>query len=207
MDQHTITKLMHSAERLFATHGFTGTSLRQITREADVNVAAVHYHFGSKEALFLAVLNRRLLPFVEYSLARLDEVQAQSMLLPEHLVQAFVASCLHFVEAQQDEAVWFVKLLSRLMLDEYRVFRESLAHEYEDYVGRFLAAFSRALPNLPLPIVRWRMHLSLSTLFNAFAGNDVLKALTHREWVNAKVPSQVAQFVVPFVVAGLKAPA
>ena len=50
------------------------------------------------------------------------------------------------------------------------------------------------------------MHIALSTLFNSFAGNDVLKALARREWVNAKNPEQVARYVVPFVVAGLVAP-
>lgn len=62
-DSQTITRILSAAESHFALHGFFASSLRQIMREAQVNVAAAHYHFGSKEALFLAVIHRRIAPF------------------------------------------------------------------------------------------------------------------------------------------------
>ena len=75
-DSQTIEKILHVAEEHFAVHGFFASSLRQITRDAEVNVAAVHYHFGSKEALFVAVLNRRIVPFVQSVLCGLAQIQA-----------------------------------------------------------------------------------------------------------------------------------
>ncbi len=205
-DSQTIEKILRVAEEHFAVHGFFATSLRQLTREADVNVAAVHYHFGSKETLFVAVLNRRILPFVTRVLDSVSAEASSKNLSAEDIVCSFVDACLHFARQQDREAVLVTRLVSRLMLDEYKMFRELLAKEYEDIVAKFQAAFERALPHLSAETVRWRMHFALSTLFNAFAGNDVLKALAHREWVNARNPEQVARFVVPFVVAGLNAP-
>ena len=205
-DSQTIEKILRVAEEHFAVHGFFATSLRQLTREADVNVAAVHYHFGSKETLFVAVLNRRILPFVTMVLDSVSAEASSKNLSAEDIVRSFVDACLHFARQQDREAVLVTRLVSRLMLDEYKMFRELLAKEYEDIVAKFQAAFARALPHLSAETVRWRMHFALSTLFNAFAGNDVLKALAHREWVNARNPEQVARFVVPFVVAGLNAP-
>src|SRR4030095_1134131 len=58
----TKDKILDAAEALFMEHGFEATTLRQITAAASVNLAAVHYHFGSKEELFEAVLTRRLDP-------------------------------------------------------------------------------------------------------------------------------------------------
>ena len=58
----TKERLLETAEALFMEHGFEATGLRQITTDANVNLAAVHYHFGGKEELFQAVLRRRLDP-------------------------------------------------------------------------------------------------------------------------------------------------
>ena len=54
----TRERLLDAAEHLFAHHGIGSTSLRSITAEAETNLASVHYHFGSKEALIEAVFAR-----------------------------------------------------------------------------------------------------------------------------------------------------
>lgn len=205
-DSLTIEKILTVAEQHFAVHGYFATSMRQLTREAEVNVAAVHYHFGSKEALFLAVLKRRIAPFVTMVLDNMQRKNQAEGLKPEDLVTAFVDVCLLYAREYEREAVLVTRLVTRLMVDEYKIFREQLAQEYADVIEQNLHLFEQALPHLDKETVRWRMHIALSTLFNSFAGNDVLKALAKREWVNAKNPEQVAHYVVPFVVAGLNAP-
>ena len=57
---NTKERILGAAEELFAQHGFAGTSLRQVTSRADVNIAAVNYHFGSKENLVNEVFRRRM---------------------------------------------------------------------------------------------------------------------------------------------------
>ena len=61
----TKQKLLDVAEHLFAVRGYHNTSLRMITAAAEVNLAAVNYHFGGKEGLLAAVFSRRLLPLNE----------------------------------------------------------------------------------------------------------------------------------------------
>src|SRR5438034_3826764 len=68
-------KILDAAEALFMEHGFEATTLRQITAAAGVNLAAVHYHFGSKEELFHAVLTRRLDPMNQERLALLTQFE------------------------------------------------------------------------------------------------------------------------------------
>src|ERR1043165_9284312 len=72
----TTERILDAAERLFADHGFEGTSIRSIVNLADVNLAAIHYHFRSKEALLEAVLTRRISIVNEARLKRLDLAEA-----------------------------------------------------------------------------------------------------------------------------------
>lgn len=207
MDSLTIEKILRTAEQHFATHGFFASSVRQITREAGVNVAAVHYHFGSKESLFVAVLNRSIVPFAQSVWQGLQQEQAnKSVLQVEDVVDIFIHACFDLINQREQGAALFSKLFSRLMLDEYRIFREALVADNQHLADFLLNVFQAALPSLTVEAVRWRMHLALSTLFNAFAGNDVVKALMPAVVVNARDPIQVARYVKPFVVAGLKAP-
>ncbi|HVJ62842.1 MAG TPA: TetR/AcrR family transcriptional regulator, partial [Tahibacter sp.] len=76
--QHFSTKerILGAAEQLFATHGFAGASLRQVTAAANVNLAAVNYHFGSKENLINEVFRRRLDDLNAHRLEELDKALA-----------------------------------------------------------------------------------------------------------------------------------
>ena len=71
----TKDKILDAAEALFMEHGFEATSLRSITTAAAVNLAAVNYHFGSKEELFQAVLTRRLDPMNQERLDLLTRLE------------------------------------------------------------------------------------------------------------------------------------
>src|SRR5438132_11926503 len=73
----TKTRILDAAERLFVEHGFEATSLRQLTAAAGVNLAAVNYHFGSKEELFQAVLTRRLDPMNQERIERLGRLERE----------------------------------------------------------------------------------------------------------------------------------
>lgn len=57
LPQGTRERLLLVAREVFSEHGFKGATVREICRRAEVNVAAVNYHFSSKEALFMAALN------------------------------------------------------------------------------------------------------------------------------------------------------
>src|SRR5918995_5698455 len=94
--QHeTRTRILDAAEELFMQHGFEGTSMRQLTTQAGVNLAAVNYHFGSKDALIEAVFRRRLDPMNAARIAALDELEASGRALaPDALIRAFIGESL-----------------------------------------------------------------------------------------------------------------
>src|ERR1700752_3751032 len=74
----TKPRILDAAEALFMEHGFEATSLRSITAAASVNLAAVNYHFGSKEELFQTVLTRRLDPMNHARVGLLTRLEAEA---------------------------------------------------------------------------------------------------------------------------------
>ena len=72
----TRERILNAAELLFVEQGFEATSLRQITTKAAANLAAVNYHFGSKQALIREVFERRLRVLNAERLAQLDAAVA-----------------------------------------------------------------------------------------------------------------------------------
>src|SRR5260370_2202351 len=74
----TKEKILDTAERLIGECGYAATSLRQIIAEAGVNLAAVHYHFGSKEELLDALVARKATPLNEARMTQLERVEAEA---------------------------------------------------------------------------------------------------------------------------------
>src|SRR6476660_6733632 len=100
--QHeTRTRILDAAEELFMLHGFEGTSMRLLTSKAGVNLAAVNYHFGSKDALIEALFRRRLDPMNAAriaELARLEEEANGRPLAADAIIRAFVGQSLRHME-------------------------------------------------------------------------------------------------------------
>src|SRR5512134_3133369 len=91
----TKERILDAAEALFMVQGFTATSLRMITTRAGVNLAAVNYHFGSKDELVRAVFTRRLGPLNRERVALLEELEEQAggrPLVPEQVLEAFLTA-------------------------------------------------------------------------------------------------------------------
>jgi len=91
--QHTDTRerILDAAESLFVEHGFEATSMRMITGRAGVNLAAINYHFGSKEALIQDVFRRRLTWLNQERLRALERYEAEAKgapLKPHQIVHA-----------------------------------------------------------------------------------------------------------------------
>lgn len=183
------------------------TSMRLITQQAAVNLAAVNYHFRSKEALFEAVFLRRLGPWASDCLRQLDALEARigagsEPLTVEAVVAAYVGPALSLSKDPSRGGPMFVRLFSRVLVENHRQLRETVSRQYGDLAARYLRALARALPGLSEAELQWRMHLGFSVVFHAFAGNDVLKVFG-RSAVSARDPDLIVRHIVPFIVAGL----
>ncbi|WP_028448954.1 MULTISPECIES: TetR/AcrR family transcriptional regulator [Chitinibacter] len=203
----TATRILNAAELLFIEHGFAGTSMRQITAAAEVNIAAVNYYFGSKDGLFQAVFERRAEPFVRLSLGKLTELEKTPAIKdPMAIASSFLSAALEMGRNPEHGGLVFVRLLARSYVEPNSVLKEKMPQRYGDLTRRYQLALEGALPHLSSAEVAWRFHFVTSAMFNAFAGNHVLRLFMAQPMVNSRDPQLVADMLLPFITAGLTGP-
>lgn len=207
--QATSTRILDVAEELFMEHGYEATSLRQITRAARANLAAVNYHFGSKEELFEAVLTRRLDPMNLERIELLDQVEraaGSSPLTCEPILAAMLLPALKLARDRERGGNNFLRLLGRAYADPAPFIRNFLSGQYATMIARFKAAFGRALPELPRQELTWRLHFVMGALSYTLAGTDALKLIAQLNPVEVDNDERLIARLAPFLAAGLKAP-
>ncbi len=189
--------------------GFEATSMRAITAEAGVNLAAVNYHFGSKERLIEEVFSRRLTGLNAERLRLLDELEAEAHgkpLAPERIIKAFFGVALRLSQDREHGGRTFVRLLGRAYTEPARFIRDYLAGRYAEVLARFKKALVRSLPHIPTDELIWRMHFMFGTMSYTIAGTDALQLIASCELKQADDAEAVIRRVIPFLVAGLTAP-
>jgi len=204
--------LLDAAERLFARVGIERASLRAITREAGANLASVHYHFGSKDALIQAVFARRLGPInrerVEL-LTRLQE-EAGSEAVPLHdILFAFVEPVMRMLRhrdpAEARAAHELARLVVQALNDPEGPAREIVLREFHEVKERFLAALARALPDLPREDLFWRFHFMVGAMAHT-ASSSYMVAQLSDGLCDACDVDGMTERLVAFVAAGLQGP-
>jgi AcrR family transcriptional regulator len=205
----TKERILDSAERLFATHGFDGTSLRDITADAGVNLAAVNYHFGSKLSLLRSVFARRFEPINRDRIKRLDKLEeyaATNGRMPEveDILRALFAPI--FERLREANGGWgqVIQLVGHTHSELNADIRNAFMSQFEEVVVRFMSAIRRVLPHLSDEVLRYRC------LFLIGAMAHTLVFSQHRGLpLLAPVPDPRVSLenLVSFCVAGLRAPA
>jgi AcrR family transcriptional regulator len=154
----TRTQILDAAERLFAEHGFRGTSVRAITDLAGANLAAVGYHFGSKADLLAAVIRRVVEPIIAAQDAGLDRLLAQTPDPPvSELVAAFAGPLFDEMPADAEGGARRSRLIVTIFGDPAEEMRSWTGSAEDTVRDRYLAAFGRALPGLSPPELWFRM--------------------------------------------------
>jgi AcrR family transcriptional regulator len=178
----TQDQILQAAESLFIKHGFEATTLRQITATAGVNLAAVNYHFGSKETLLQEVFKHRLRQLNEERLSALDRLEKQAAgkpVKPTKILDAFFGTLLRLAQADPKGGANFLRLLGRTLSEPSDFIRIFLASEYEEVLRRYKEALIKSLPDVPREEILWRFHFMLGATAYAIAGTDSLKLLAH----------------------------
>ena len=198
----TKDRILGAAEELFAQHGFAGTSLRQVTTRADVNIAAVNYHFGSKENLVNEVFRRRM---DEMSARRLAQLKAALQQHPgelEPVLAAFVEPALAMAQDRHGGGA-FIRVIARAYAEKNDNLRKFLSNQYGHVLRDFAKAIAGCVPALGKEQLYWRLDFLSGALTYAMADFGMIKRPsglsyhTHRE--------RAARELIRFASAGLKA--
>ena len=197
----TKDRILGAAEELFAQHGFAGTSLRQVTSRADVNIAAVNYHFGSKENLVNEVFRRRMDEMSRRRLAALEAAQAEAPGELEPVLAAFVEPALAMAQDRHGGGA-FIRVIARAYAEKNDSLRKFLSDQYGHVLREVARAIATCVPGLSKEELYWRLDFLAGALTYAMADFGLIKRpanvaeATHRE--------RAARELIRFAAAGFR---
>lgn len=204
----TKTALLDAGERLFADRGFAATSLRDLTAAAGTNLAAVNYHFGSKDALAKAVLHRRIAPINAERLRRLAALPARAGVAA--IVRAFVEPPLtHGCDDDDDDEPAperMCRVFGRLSVEQPPFLRAFLEQQFRAVATRFHAALQRVLPGLDGAAIWWRLHFVVGAMAHTLQNSHLLPSLS-RGTCGPVDRAALCEQLVAFATGGLRAAA
>lgn len=202
----TKDRILDSAEHLFASQGFAATSLRQITSEAAVNLAAVNYHFQSKDLLIEAVLRRKVEPINARRLDMLDALESQLPDVVPTLEEVLKAFILPVLDAG----------LLGVELGEFPIVMGRLLNTPDDWaqgmIDRVLGAvkvrvaqgINRAVRGLRREDLAWAVHFSAGVMSYHLCGGNLLRVLGQNS-VDLHDHPEAVERMVTYIAAGIRA--
>ncbi|OUS23252.1 TetR family transcriptional regulator [Thalassotalea sp. 42_200_T64] len=203
----TKTKILNAAEILFAEKGFTATSLREITSDAEVNLAAVNYHFGSKKELIKALMKRyldQLSPVLVSALVKVNEQELKPTL--EQVFTAFVEPLLSLNDYRENGTSIFLQLLGRSYTDSQGFLRWFITTNYPGIIDNFVTAVHRAYPELSTEDIFWRLHFTMGTAVFTMSSTGALIDIAENDFCEKVDVAGVIYRIIPYVAAGVGAP-
>jgi AcrR family transcriptional regulator len=197
-------RILDTAELLFAREGPTAVTLRAIAAAADVNVAAVSYHFGSKEKLFEEMFLRRVVPLNDERLTRLAScaTAAGGRSALEAIVAAYVMPALELMGGAGAGARAIVVQYSLGRVLAMPSVDDLLVRYYDSLRKAFVTALAQAAPHLAEHEVVWRYYwmggsvlVSLAVPPEMVEVTDTAVSLRARR-ARAKVGEELVAFLV-----------
>jgi len=162
-------RLLDAAERLIGTRGIDGVSVRAINAEAEGNVAAAHYHYGSKDGLVRAVLARRMSVLADERFAMLAALDADTAPSPRAVAEVLIVPLVRL--AATDDGVAYVRFLAaldRAGQPWVQLLEEGFRPQWE----RLGPVLARAMPDVPDDVRDVRMAIAGTTLLHMLADVD-----------------------------------
>ncbi len=204
----TVERILDAAEALFAEKGFAETSLRLITSKAQVNLAAVNYHFGSKKSLIQAVFSRFLEPFcanLDAELDRLEASQRQPETL-ESLLELLLEQTLKLEPRNRSDLSVFMRLVGLSFSQSQGHLRRYLDEKYGKVFRRYVALLHKAAPQMSPLELFWRLHFMIGAVAFSMSGIKALRAMAETDFHVKTSTEQIMRMMVPFLAAGMQAP-
>lgn len=209
--QDTKTRILAASERLFADRGFSATSVRMITSRAKVNLAAMHYHFGSKDQLIQELFALRLSPLNQQRLTLLDRYRIDAgggIPSLEKILDAFVRPPVQLIRDPERGGMLFMQLLSRAFNSPDGAIREMIYGQFAEVIERFTSALGPRLAHLSREEAFWRFHFMVGAMSHTLHVIADWKNLENL-FLEVPEPSQVDEVVdrlVLFLAAGFRTP-
>lgn len=197
----TKQRILDTAERLIAERGYAATSLRHIISEAGVNLAAVHYHFGSKEDLLDELILRKAAAVNAERLALLERFESEAGGNPVP-VEKVLAAFFEPMIAAGRQSPQFLKVMGRMFSEG--LIPAIVAKHFQPTFGRFTQSLRRALPHLSDAELLARLQFMIGAMSQAVCADRQFPRDPATE--SPDFPTTMRRLMV-FLSGGLLAPA
>jgi AcrR family transcriptional regulator len=176
---HTRSAILAAAERLYADRGFGDVTLRDIVAEANVNLAAVNYHFGSKDELIAELFVTRS---IQTNRERLNELKAAEekgggRASIDEILRALVGPTLRGCLGPDREGSTAARFMIRASIESVPPIRRIKNREI-DHLRKFAGAMRRALPDRDEAELYWGLHFALSMAHHTIREKERLAKLS-----------------------------
>ena len=202
----TSEQILRAAEKLFSEKGFEATSLREITQRADVNLASVNYHFGSKKGLIQAVVERYQRVFMPALSAELKMLEAQDEVTTQGIVHCFVGPLAALEQVCAGGAEIYLKLLGYGYSEIQGHLRKFTMQRFGDVVQHAFQLFQLANPSFATETLFWRLHFALGTVLFAQVSGRALIEIAKADFADPNPEAFMMQRLLAYVAAGISAP-
>lgn len=205
----TVNKILDAAEILFAEKGFSETSLRMITSQAKVNLAAVNYHFGSKNALIQAVFSRFLGPLSRMMEEGLKDNGWDKEGHPppalEDLIRLYLKGLLNIPTRHPNGVSIFMRLMGLAYTQSQGHLRKYLEVEYARTFKIFMFLMRESTPELSKEERFWRTQFTLGSIAFTMSSIQPLTEILGDSADAQANPEKVVDYLLPFIIGGLRA--
>ena len=205
----TRERILRTAETLFAESGFNATSLRHITQAANVNLASVNYHFGTKKELLKELIRERVSSVNEQRLERLRQCRCRENGKPFQLrpiVEAYVVPMVQAKYGRMKRESSSPKLICHIQT-EMPAFMEEMHREFFQPVQeKFLEAIREAVPEVDERELFWRFHFAIVLILGAVGQRSRLMLLSRGQCDGEDI-EETTRKLIEFICAGITAPA
>lgn len=201
----TQEKILNAAEALFAEQGFEQTSLRQITTEAEVNLASVNYHFGSKKALIQAVMARYLEVFMPKLAAQLTALSERGNFTTREVFDCFREPLAELKQVRKHGPTLFLSLLGFAYAEIQGHLRRYTMDHFGDVMALLLDTLHQANPQLSPVDMFWRLHFVLGATVFAQVSGPALREIAAADFGEAVAADQIIDRLIPFLAGGVDA--
>lgn len=174
----TRARILDAAENEFADHGFDGVSVRQIAQRAEVPVALINYHYGSKEGLYRAIFEMRAPMIIDQRIAglRLAEMEPDQDRKVEMIVKAVLVPNLHMRSTEKNSS--YARILAREVADPKSHNRKVIAEFFDPIAHKVLDALQTALPDRTVEEINWGYQAMLGAMVYIMADTGRISRLS-----------------------------
>lgn len=207
--QITRTKILDAAEQVFIENGIEGTSLRQIMIAAGVNIAAIHYYFGTKDDLLRAVVRRRsdVVKNERWNLIQAVLASDGNATPLEAWLKAWLKPYVDGIGSQNSHWRNFLLVMHAVVIAQTtdRVSAELVRETYDDIRDKYMETLAQVLPNLTEDEIFWRYRCMVAVLRVCVVTRFRNGVASGNEVSLGELESMI-EHIIPFLLGGLGAP-